>query len=70
MFFLKKYEITNKNGDYVPCGEIVHYINNVCEMNLSLKTIGNFLNELLIFPSKNIKNIKYRNGIKEFQIEP
>jgi hypothetical protein len=64
-FILEKYEITNKDGDFVPCGDIIHYINNICEMNLSFKLIGNFLNEILLLPTKNVNHIKCRNGIKE-----
>lgn len=64
-FILEKYEITNNQEDYVPCGDIIQYINNVCEMNLNSKLIGNFLSDFLIFPTKNINHIRCRIGIKE-----
>lgn len=66
-FILEKYEITNKEEDYITSKEVIEYIKQECGMKLSDNMIGRILSELISLSesTKTIGKIKVRKGLKE-----
>lgn len=63
----EKFEITNNVNDYVESKKIIDYLINECRLNMSTTKLGTILTKLInVNPKdKNIKNKKFRLGIKE-----
>ena len=62
----EKFEITNNSNDKVPVCEIIDYLTNKCNINMSPTKIGIILNKLISLDNKDtiFQKKRYKLGIK------
>jgi hypothetical protein len=68
---LLKYEITNNSEDYVESKKLFNYVTIDCKLNYSAVKIGRILSNIINTKKRdiNLKNVKYRLGIREKLID-